>query len=143
MIKTLKNKYKDLKMQTQKIKEKKEGQYIRTENVERIFPIEVIASTFENRLLANNYEIIRDFWSFITNESVDLSNITRFNSIIEQEILEQHPNLKILDYSSGKWYLDNDEIDYIKKWYREQNGDFIAIKSIKKGYEKVLKMQER
>lgn len=117
--------------------------YTETENIVKIFPIEVVASTFENRLLAENYDIVKDFWTFITNENVDLSNITRFENIIKQEILEQYPNLKILNYRNDRWFLDDGEVDFVRNWYKEQNGEFIIIKSIKKGYEKVLKLQQK
>lgn len=140
MKKNILKKYKKLKNELEQIKSVHEV-YVETENLERTFSIEVIASTLENRLLAPLDEI-KDFWCFITNENVDLSNIYRFKNIIEHEILEQYPNLKILNSSSNKWFLNEDETEFIKKWYINNNGKYISIKSIKKGYSKVLSIQD-
>lgn len=140
MKKNILKKYKKLKNELEQIKSEHEV-YVETENLERTFSIEVIASTLENRLLAPLDEI-KDFWCFITNENVDLSNIYRFKNIIEHEILEQYPNLKILNSSSNKWFLNEDETEFIKKWYINNNGKYISIKSIKKGYSKVLSIQD-
>lgn len=113
---------------------------INTENLERIFPIEVVASTFENRLLTD-YNKLQEFWCFITNEDVNITNIERFVPIIREEILNQYPDIKIREYSTDNRYLSNEEIIYLKEWYKTNNGKTINIKSIKKGYTKTLKMQ--
>lgn len=111
---------------------------IETKQLEKEYPIEVIASTFENRLLAK-YDLIEDFWSFITNENVNLSNINRFLNFIKEEVMRQNPNLKILSYSSNQEIINEQEIEKINNWYKMKNGDFIVIKSLKKGYTKTLK----
>ena len=103
MIKEFIQKYKNLKHQTALVKDYTVSK-TETVNLEREFPIEVIASTIENRALAP-LEKIEEFWCFITNETVDLSNIYRFLPIIQDEILRQYPDFKILDLSSGEWYL--------------------------------------
>lgn len=140
MKKDILKKYKKIKNELEQINNKNEI-YVETENLERIFPIEVIASTLENRLLAS-LEEIKDFWCFITNENVDLSNIYRFKNIIENEVLKQYPNLKVLNYSSNNWFLEEEEAEFIKKWYIENNEKYINIKSIKKGYTKTLSIQD-
>ena len=112
-----------------------------TNNLEKEYPIEVIASTFENRLLAD-YELLIDFWCFITNENVDLSNVNRFIPIIEQEVILQHPDLKILNFGGPEVALKETQIETIKNWYRKHNGDTIVIKSLKKGYTKTLEIQD-
>jgi len=134
-----------LKRIRRKIVENKENKNnkinVETENIEKIFSIDVIASTFENRLLCN-YNLIEDFWCFITNENVNLSNIERFMPIIKEEILNQYPDLKIRNYPGADWYLSDEEVIKIKNWYRENNDEYLKIKSIKKGYTKTLKMQD-
>lgn len=140
MKKDIIKKYKKIKNELEQIKDKKEI-YVETENLEKEFPIEVIASTLENRFLAP-LEDIENFWCFITNENVNLSNIYRFKNIIENEVLKQYPNFKVLNYSSNNWFLEEEEAEFIKKWYIENNEKYINIKSIKKGYSKVLSIQD-
>ncbi len=141
MIKELIQKYKKLKIETTTVKEYTAPK-VETVNLEREFPIEIIASTMENRALAP-LEDLEDFWSFITNEEVSLSNIQRFIPIIQREILNQYPNFKILDLSSDEWYLKEDKVKWLKNWYREQNGVSLTIKSLKKGYTKTLTIQDK
>ena len=86
---------------------------------------------------------VKDFWSFITNEEVSLSNIQRFIPIIQREILNQYPNFKILDLSSDEWCLKEEKVKWLKNWYREQNGNSLTVKSLKKGYTKTLTIQDK
>lgn len=141
MIKELIEKYKKLKKETVIIKEYGSPK-IETVQLEREFPIEVIASTLENRLLVP-LEDIEDFWSFITNENVNISNIQRFLPIIQNEIFKQNPNFKILGMSNNEIYLSESEIKWLNKWYKEHNGSTIIIKSLKKGCIKTLTMQDK
>lgn len=136
---TLKKNYKKLKEEAMIIKEN--NFCAETNNLEKEYPIEVIASTFENRLLAD-YELLIDFWCFITNENVDISNIQRFIPIIEQEVMSQHPGLKILNFGGSAVTLKDSQMESIKSWYRTHNGEKILIKSLKKGYTKTLELQE-
>lgn len=76
---------------------------------------------------------MKDFWNFITNENVDLSNIERFNEIIKEEILKQHNNLKIYDVKSNDTKFSNAFIHKLIEWYKVNNGDTLKIKSLKKG----------
>ena len=137
MRKSLLKKYKELQ---NKIKYYKKIKYTETENMEREFPIEVIASTFEKRYLIDEKhsakfdEVLKDFWCFITNEDVNLSNIERFNSIIQNEILKQHPNLHIYNYPTLFWYINDETRKELIDWYKNKNGETIKIKSLKKGY---------
>lgn len=141
MIKELIQKYKNLKTETTIIKEYKTPK-VETKKLEREFPIEVIAASFENRLLAP-LEAIEDFWCFVTNETVDLSNIQRFLPIIQKEILEQYPDFQILGLSSNELYLDTARVNWLNNWYKKHNGDTLVIKSLKKGYIKTLTMQDK
>lgn len=141
MIKELIQKYKKLKIDTTAVKRYVEPK-VETVNLEREFPIEIIASTMENRALAP-LEELEDFWSFITNEGVNLSNIQRFIPIIQEEILKQYPDFKILDLSSGEWYLTEEKVKWLKNWYKKQNGTSLTIKSLKKGYTKSLTIQDK
>lgn len=138
MIKELIEKYKKIKEETIIIKENIPPK-IETIQLEREFPIEVIASTLENRLLAP-LEDIEDFWNFITNENVNLSNIQRFLTTIQNEIFKQYPNFKILGLSNNELYLSDTEVTWLNNWYKEYNGDTIVIKSLKKGCIKTLTM---
>lgn len=138
MIKELIEKYKKIKEETIIIKENIPPK-IETIQLEREFPIEVIASTLENRLLAP-LEDIEDFWNFITNENVNLSNIQRFLTTIQNEIFKQYPNFIILGLSNNELYLSDTEVTWLNNWYKEHNGDTIVIKSLKKGCIKTLTM---
>ena len=141
MIKEFIQKYKNLKTKTIILKEYKRPK-TETIKLEREFPIEVIAATLENRLLAP-LEDIEDFWCFITNESVDLSNIQRFLPTIQSEILKQYPDFKILGLSSNELYLDTSRVNWLNSWYKKYNGETLTIKSLKKGYIKTLTMQDK
>lgn len=137
MKKNLLKKYKEIR---NNINYYKKIKYTETENLEREFPIEVIASTFEKRYLINeenaeNFdEVLKDFWCFITNEEVNLSNIDRFNNIIQNEILKQHPDLHIYNYPTLFWNINDEIRKDIIDWYKSKNGKTIKIKSLKKGY---------
>ena len=111
--------------------------YIETDNLEKEFPIEVIASHFEGRLLNIDFKDLKEFWDFITNEDVNISNMERFKKIINKEIYNQYPEFKILDIN--KHFLNEFEVEYLINWYKKNNGDKFIIKSIKKGYTKTLK----
>ena len=141
MIKEFIQKYKNLKTETIILKEYKRPK-TETIKLEREFPIEVIASIFESRLFAP-LEEIEDFVCFITNENVDLSNIQRFIPTIQSEILKQHPNLKTICLHNYEICLTPSRVEYTKEWYREQNGNSLTIKSLKKGYIKTLTMQDK
>lgn len=141
MIKEIIQKYKNIKTEANIVKEYIAPK-VETIKLEREFPIEIIASTIENRALAP-LEELEDFWSFITNEEVTLSNIQRFMPIIQEEILKQYPNFKILDLSSNEWYLNEEKVKWLKNWYREHNGTSLTIKSLKKGYTKSLTIQDK
>ena len=141
MIKELIQKYKNLKNDTTTIKKYKATK-VETAKLEREFPIEVIASIFESRLFAPLDEI-EDLVSFITNEEVNLSNIQRFIPTIQSEILKQHPNLKTISLYNYEIYLTPSRVEYTKEWYRKQNGSSLIIQSLKKGYTKVLTMQDK
>lgn len=141
MRKELLQKYKNLKTDTTTIKKYKTTK-IETTKLEREFPIEVIASIFESRLFAP-LEEIEDFVCFITNENVDLSNIQRFIPTIQSEILKQHPTLKTISLHNYEICLTPSRVEYTKEWYREQNGNSLTIKSLKKGYTKVLTIQDK
>ena len=141
MIKELIQKYKNIKTEANIVKEYTVTK-VETVKLEREFPIEIIASTIENRALAP-LEELEDFWSFITNEEVSLSNIQRFIPIIQREILNQYPNFKILDLSSDEWCLKEEKVKWLKNWYREQNGNSLTVKSLKKGYTKTLTIQDK
>ena len=144
MIKELIQKYKNVKTETIKVKEYKEyiAPKVETVKLEREFSIEIIASTMENRALASSEEL-EDFWSFITNEDVNISNIQRFISIIQEEILKQYPDFKILGFQDKEWYLEEEKVKRIKNWYKTQNGKSLTIKSLKKGYTKALTIQDK
>lgn len=141
MIKELIEKYKKLKKETVIIKEYGSPK-IETVQLEREFPIEVIASIFENRLFAP-LEEIEDFASFITNENVNLSNIQRFIPTIQNEILKQYPNLNVLCFSNNEICLSPRRIEWTKDWYIKHNGNTLMIKSLKKGCIKTLTMQDK
>ncbi len=141
MIKELIQKYKNLKTDTATIKKYKTTK-VETAKLEREFPIEVIAATLENRALAP-LEDLEDFWCFITNEEVNLSNIQRFIPTIQNELLKQYPDFKILGLSSNELYLDEERVIWLNNWYKKHNGNSLTIKSLKKGYTKVLTIQDK
>lgn len=114
---------------------------IETDNLKREFPVEVIVAALENRYIVN-YELVKEFWEFITNENVDLSNINRFWPTIEREILRQHPDLTKFNFIRTNTHIDDNEIYSFINWYKNKYGNTLEIKSIKKGYTKTLKMQE-
>ena len=131
MIKELIQKYKKLKIETTTVKKYTQPK-VETVNLEREFPIEIIASTMENRALAP-LEDLEDFWSFITNEEVNLSNIQSICDMI----------FAVIDVSSDEWYLKEEKVKWLKNWYREQNGNSLTVKSLKKGYTKTLTIQDK
>ena len=133
--------YKRLKYNLEQNKSCKKDYYTETDNLEKEFPVEVIASHFERRLLNIEYNELKEFWDFLTNEDVNMNNLYRFIFIINNEIFEQIPNFKVLDIN--QYFLNEFEIEYLINWYKEKNGDKIKIKSIKKGYTKTLKIQDK
>lgn len=116
-------------------------------NLEREFDIEIIASVIENKMLtlenhpkkidifSNN---ILELCSFITGEEVNYGNLVRFGPIIRQLIIEQYPSIHRLT-PVGANDLDDDKIFKLIKYYKDNYGDKLLIKSLKKGMIKTLK----
>lgn len=127
-----------------------------SKNIEREFDINIVASFVENKVLvvldknytANKRKKVMDrftddlfeFCSFITGENINFSNISLNAYTIKNLLTEQYPNMKyrLINVDDSRLLTDKEIASVIMK-YKEQYGDTIKIKSIKKEMVKSLK----
>lgn len=127
-----------------------------SKRIEKEFDINIVASFVENKVLvvldknytANKRKKVMDrftddlfeFCSFISGENINFSNISLYAYTIKNLLTEQYPNMKyrLINVDDSRLLTDKEIASVIMK-YKEQYGDTIKIKSIKKEMVKSLK----
>ncbi len=117
---------------------------ITTKNQEKYFKTDIVASFVEVCYLGGfEYEKIFEFASFVVGEEVNMSNISYYRNTIMNILKEQYPFLKRNLYLENGESLNEDYIKNYKKWYRDNYGKYMLVKSVKKEYVKQLKLNKR